>query len=166
MTQNEPVINPNSAEKAANKVAVVSSTIPITSGSAKQIRRISLPENNAAILQAAKDFSLRVEAASPVANSLLDIVNGANCKFAKIVAKKRSGCDEKKAQELSEFVRISSDSISAASKAGARMLARRIQNDELLDVLVLCGTGGELMAGWIAFTNEMKEIERLKNNGQ
>lgn len=163
MTTNDKVNNPNPAEKVATKITSDSLVIPVVGSTVKQIRRITVPTNDPTVLQNAADFKLRAEAAAPVAGSLLDIVNGANCKFAKIVAKKRTGCDEKKASELAEYVSISSESLAASAKAGARMLARRIKNDELLDILVLCGTGGELIAGWTALASELKEIDRLRN---
>jgi hypothetical protein len=106
-----------------------------------------------------KDFESRVKAFTPVCVKLFGFLDAGGEKF--IRAAGREIAEEDQIDKIVEAVKIGDESAQSGGQALSRIIARRVQNEEILDYLIL----GAIFAEWSAgITIALVELKKIKNS--
>lgn len=110
---------------------------------------VTLPED--------KSFFDRAKAFEPACLSIVKLID--NTAYKSLLRKATKVLsDEDKAEEICSSVRLSTESLTAAKQAGARIFARHCESTEAADYAVLAGVACEMTMGYLDCLNELRKI--------
>lgn len=111
--------------------------------------------------QTNENFAAAAKSLESVVDKLASVLSGASVKFCEIAAESIYE-DKDKAAALAENVAISQSSRDALKTSGARILARRVDNEEIIDWAVVAAALGEIGVGWAIVGRELMLIRKMK----
>ena len=104
-----------------------------------------------------KDFQFRVDTFTPLCGKLFSIADNGGVKFIRLLAK--DAIEKNEIDVLCKAVEMGQKSCDIAGNSLARILAKRIENEDVLDYLVI---GGVLVEWGAGITLAVREIQAAK----
>lgn len=107
------------------------------------------------------DFELLSKSYEPVVDKIAGILDGAATRTFKTIATKKVG--EAHAEKFADKnVRMTKEARDTLKFCGARMIARRTESSELIDIVALSAVGADWVTGLLIAVSELKKLPDIQ----